>query len=207
MKTINKKTNNILFYILIFLLSICLIILSVLVSYGKTDLFDQNILIWISGIRNPFLTRLMIFISEFCNTMFLIVVTLFILLLVKNYETKILAVINSLGVFLLNSFLKIIFARIRPEFFMLIEEKTFSFPSGHAVISTTFYGIIAYFCYKEIKHKYWKYITSSLLLILILLISFSRLYLGVHYLTDIMTGFMIGVIIILIEIRQINKRK
>lgn len=201
----NKK--NILYYSLIMILSISVLISFIIVAQGRTENFDFNILLSISSIRNPFLTRLMIFISEFCNMIFIFVVVLFLLLLVKKRTTKFLVVINSFSAYLLTGFLKLLFARPRPSIFMLVNENTFSFPSGHALISTAFYGILAYLCYKEIDNKYWKYISPILLVALSIAISFSRLYLGVHYLTDVMTGILIGVIIILIEIKVLKKGK
>lgn len=199
--------KNILYYSLITILSISVLILFIIVAQGKTEMFDFNVLLSISSIRSPILTRLMIFISEFCNMIFIFVVVLFLLLLVKEKTHKFLVVINTLGAYLLTGFIKLIFARPRPIIFMLVNEKSYSYPSGHALISTAFYGILAYLCYKNIENKYWKYISPFLLIILSIAISFSRLYLGVHYLTDVMTGILIGVIIILIEIKVIKKGK
>lgn len=199
--------KNILYYSLITILSISVLILFIIVAQGKTKMFDFNVLLSISSIRSPILTRLMIFISEFCNMIFIFVVVLFLLLLVKEKTHKFLVVINTLGAYLLTGFIKLIFARPRPIIFMLVNEKSYSYPSGHALISTAFYGILAYLCYKNIENKYWKYISPFLLIILSIAISFSRLYLGVHYLTDVMTGILIGVIIILIEIKVIKKGK
>ncbi len=199
--------KNILYYSLITILSISVLILFIIVAQGKTEMFDFNVLLSISSIRSPILTRLMIFISEFCNMIFIFVVVLFLLLLVKEKTHKFLVVINTLGAYLLTGFIKLIFARPRPIIFMLVNKKSYSYPSGHALISTAFYGILAYLCYKNIENKYWKYISPFLLIILSIAISFSRLYLGVHYLTDVMTGILIGVIIILIEIKVIKKGK
>ena len=100
--------------------------------------------------------------------------------------------------------LKNIVARKRPEEFFLIIEKGFSFPSGHSMVSTAFYGFFIYLLYKYYKDKK-KYILIGINIILIPLIMFSRVYLGVHYLSDIIAGCLISIIYLIIYIRIINR--
>lgn len=203
---IKKKFNIEPLNIVLLLLIIGVVIISSLILLNKTDNLDTIVLLFISSKRHPYLTRFMIFVSEFANTSFLIVAVLFLLQLVEKKDYKYLILINSLGVLLLNLFIKLLFGRLRPELFMLLPKTSYSYPSGHAMVGTAFYGLLAYLCYKNIRHNYWHYVAPILLVLLSLLISFSRLYLGVHYLTDIMTGIMIGVIILIVEIK-ILKRK
>lgn len=73
-------------------------------------------------------------------------------------------------------------------------ESTFSFPSGHAIIAVTFYGFLTYYFWQKSKSQAQKYFIAALGIILILLIGFSRLYLGVHYLSDVLAGYVVGLI-------------
>lgn len=93
----------------------------------------------------------------------------------------------------LNQVLKRIIRRPRPTGYRLIEESGYSFPSGHSMISLAFYGFFIYLIFKNVKNKYIKYGSISLLCILILLIGISRVYLGVHYTSDVMAGFIISI--------------
>lgn len=91
----------------------------------------------------------------------------------------------------LNLVLKYIFSRPRP-ILPLDEAFGFSFPSGHAMVSFSFYGLLLYIVWREVDQKKLKYGISIFLLLLILLIGFSRVYLRVHYATDVLAGFAVG---------------
>ena len=84
----------------------------------------------------------------------------------------------------------------------LIEEQGYSFPSGHSMVSTAFYGLLIYLIYKNVKNKYIKYTLCTILSILILIIGLSRIYLGVHYVSDVIGGvcFSIAYLIIFINV-------
>ena len=90
-----------------------------------------------------------------------------------------------------NFIIKRIIRRIRPEHLMIIEETGFSFPSGHSMMSFALFAILAFFAYLFIKNKPLKYSLMAVCGLFIVLIGFSRIYLGVHYLTDILAGWLI----------------
>jgi len=94
---------------------------------------------------------------------------------------------------------KIVFRRARPDV-AIYPESSFSFPSGHATIAIAFYGFLAYCLIRNIKS--WKYKVNIFFisLIAILLIGFSRLYLGVHYVSDVWGGYLSGAIWLIIAI-------
>ncbi len=94
---------------------------------------------------------------------------------------------------------KIIFHRTRPETAMYLEH-SYSFPSGHATMSVAFYGFLGYFFIRNIKRWNTKVNVFFATLLLILLIGISRLYLGVHYLSDIWAGYLIGLMWLIIAI-------
>jgi undecaprenyl-diphosphatase len=88
--------------------------------------------------------------------------------------------------------LKNFFNRPRPDMPLLYEAKGLSFPSGHALMSVTFYGLLIYIVYHSKEKKPIKWILISLLVLLIIIIGFTRIYLRVHYTTDVLAGFAIG---------------
>lgn len=97
------------------------------------------------------------------------------------------------GSALLNLVLKNIFQRSRPVFPQaFLVDTGYSFPSGHTMISLAFYGVVAYIALTYIKSRNWKVFTVIGALVISVLIGFSRLYLGVHYFTDVLAGWAAG---------------
>ena len=110
----------------------------------------------------------------------------------KKKEAKYIAV-NLITIFFSNQLLKRIVERPRPEGFRIVEELGYSFPSGHSMVSMGFYGFFIYLIYKKVKNKYIKWISISLISLLILLIGISRIYIGVHYASDVLAGFVLSI--------------
>ena len=88
--------------------------------------------------------------------------------------------------------LKNVFQRTRPELAPLVPAPGYSFPSGHALMSAAFYGFLAYLLFRHCPSPLLKWSLVSLLTLLVLAIGFSRVYLGVHYLSDVLAGFAAG---------------
>ena len=105
----------------------------------------------------------------------------------------------------LNQLLKRILQRPRPTEFRIIEETGYSFPSGHSMVSMAFYGYLIYLIYKYVKNKYVKWILIALLSILICTIGVSRIYLGVHYTSDVLGGFLVSISYLILFISTVNK--
>ncbi len=194
-KLINFLKNN---YILIILFTL-VVMLTVFIFTGVTSKMDYYILTNISKIRTDFLTKLMILISEIGSWYFIIVLLFTCILLIKKLKDNIILVINSLGVLGLNYLIKLIFRRARPVQFMMIKIGGYSFPSGHAMVSFSLFTTLLIFINKYIKNKNIKLILQIICLFLIIMMPISRVYLGVHYFTDVVTGMLISAIIILIE--------
>jgi membrane-associated phospholipid phosphatase len=155
---------------------------------------DRSLLLWIHQFANPQLDRVMLFVTSLGNPA--MVVTIFIstiawLGMKRRAADGIRFAVVCAGGILINQVMKLFFAKPRPELWMrLISEYSFSFPSGHAVGSMVVYGFIAYILAKELPtYKRYIYLLAS---ILILAIGFSRLYLGVHYPTDVIAGYGVG---------------
>ena len=100
-----------------------------------------------------------------------------------------LAVISST---MLNAVLKNVFARQRPNILRLVNESSYSFPSGHAMITATLYTMLILLAFWFLKSSVLKTIVTAICLFMILAIGFSRIYLGVHYVDDVIAGWLIG---------------
>lgn len=125
-----------------------------------------------------------------------IIIPLVVVLLVFAYMEKGKAFIaglisSSLGVFLLNSILKTLFQRQRPIDYMLAEELSSSYPSGHTMTNTCLYLFLAYYLSRFISPKHKK-LFYLLAILLSLLMGFSRVHLGVHYISDVIGGILGG---------------
>lgn len=98
----------------------------------------------------------------------------------------------ALSSLLLMFFLKMIFHRDRPLSPLLQAAQGYSFPSGHATMSITFYGLIIFLVWQNVKSVLLKWTLTILLVLLIIFIGTSRVYLRVHYASDVLAGFCIG---------------
>ena len=125
--------------------------------------------------------------------------------MIKNKKIGVSIFSNLVIVTILNQLLKGILQRPRPTEYRIIEETGYSFPSGHSMISMAFYGYIIYLIYKYVKNKYIKWFSIVLLSILICSIGISRIYLGVHYTSDVLGGFLISISYLVIYISAVNK--
>src|SRR5215208_1613461 len=121
----------------------------------------------------------------------------------KWYSIKVPAIaLSSLGLMFA---LKHTFNRQRPAIPLLEEAKGLSFPSGHALMSVTFYGLIIYIVFKTVKNKELKWTLIILLILLIIIIGFSRIYLRVHYASDVLAGYCIGFLWLVFTVWMLNK--
>ena len=100
--------------------------------------------------------------------------------------------------------LKYLFHRRRPSNPVLKKVKSTSFPSGHAIMSVSFYGLLIYIVINTIKEKRIKFPVIVSLALLIQLISFSRIYLRVHYTSDVLAGYIIGSLWLFIALKRLN---
>ena len=154
---------------------------------------------------SDFATPIAKFITNFGGAIILIVLALMLFIFIKNKKIGISIISNLAIITLLNQLLKRIVQRPRPTEFRIVEESGYSFPSGHSMVSMAFYGYLIYLIYKYVKNKYLKWISIILLSILICSIGISRIYLGVHYTSDVLGGFFISISYLIIYISAVNK--
>ena len=154
---------------------------------------------------SDFVTPIAKFITNFGGAIFLSIATIALLLLIKNKKIGLSIFSNIVIITILNQLLKRILQRPRPTEFRIIEETGYSFPSGHSMVSLAFYGYLIYLIYRYIKNKYIKWSLIVLLSILICLIGISRIYLGVHYTSDVLGGFLLSISYLVVYISLIKK--
>lgn len=191
------------------MLVLCLIIFFILVikvfndSVIRSDIFGYNIIsnYLISDSRTPFIKL----VTNLGGTLCLIILTILSFLLFKNKRIGISVTINLIIITLLNIVLKNIVGRTRPIDNRIIEETGYSFPSGHSMISMAFYGYFIYLIYKYVKSKKLKWILIVMLELLIISIGISRIYLGVHYTSDVISGFLFSIAYLIIFTSVVNK--
>ena len=203
-KVINVLKNNKQWYILFICLVVFLFILLNVLN-NEITAFDTNIYNSISIVKNDVATNIFKIITEFGSAKILIIIALASLVVVKNKKIGITICINLASIGLLNQILKRIIQRPRPEGFRLVEETGYSFPSGHSMASMAFYGLIIYFIFKNVKNKVARNSICVTLSMLIFLIGISRIYLGVHYASDVLAGFLISIAYLILYVTYILK--
>lgn len=154
---------------------------------------------------SDFATPIAKFITNFGGAIFLITLTVILFILIKNKKIGISIFSNLVIITILNQLLKRILQRPRPTEFKIIEETGYSFPSGHSMVSMAFYGYLICLIYKYVNNKYIKWISIILLSILICSIGVSRIYLGVHYTSDVLGGFLVSISYLILFISTVNK--
>jgi membrane-associated phospholipid phosphatase len=163
--------------------------------------FDQVIIQYVSNIRTESLTDIMKFITFLGGTtvltLLLIGSLVWLILKRKNYWGAIFYIIAVAGGGLLNLGLKHWFGRVRPENSLIVEQG-FSYPSGHSMGSLIYYGFLGYLVIRSQRGRSLKLLLGIGFITLILLIGFSRIYLGVHYPSDVLAGFSAGTVWLLL---------
>lgn len=190
------------------LLFICLVIFIAILE----DVFDAEIVTFDTTIYNTIslsktnaVTNILKIITQFGSAGFLILITILSFIVLKNKKIPFCIALNLASIGALNQILKRIIQRPRPEGFRLIEETGYSFPSGHSMASMAFYGLIIYLVFKYVKNKNTKIIICSILSLLVLLIGISRIYLGVHYASDVIAGFVLSIAYLVVYITIVLK--
>lgn len=144
-------------------------------------------------------------ITNLGGTIALVTLAIILVISIKNKKIGFSIVLNLVFISVLNVLLKNIVQRPRPTEYRIINENGYSFPSGHSMISMAFYGFLIYLICEYVKDKNLKILSVLILSILILSIGISRIYLGVHYTSDVLAGFMISISYLIIYTSIIKK--
>lgn len=172
---------------------------------------DQTIATYIYSLRTPFITDIMMFITSLADVNTIIVLFVFvvvILLVLKKRSHIIPVVLTLLGNLIFVSLVKTILARPRPLLAnALVYEESYSYPSGHSLIAITIYGLLIIYLFTFVKSHAIRRLSVIVGVILILIVGFSRIYLGAHWPSDVLASYLIGIcwlslILFLIEHRE-----
>lgn len=194
-------------------LFICALIAFTLIAYRifnlQNEAFDFIVFDKVSNLVGLSTTRFMQFITFFGNHKFLIpanvVLIIYFLFIKKHRWYSIKVPVIAIGGVLLMFLLKQFFNRPRPLVPLLEPVKGLSFPSGHALMSMSFYGLLIFLVWENVRNLYWRWLLITLLFVFILLIGFSRIYLRLHYFSDVMAGFAAGIIWLSVSIWVIRR--
>lgn len=206
-------TAELLLVFIAFFTSLALLIMVIReIFYEKEDTIDQEVFNYLTPYVSDRHTAFMQFFTFFGSHNFLITAWLVVIALYffirKNKWHVIKMTTIALCNLLLMLGLKLLFNRPRPLIPLLKEVPGLSFPSGHAFMSFTFYGTLIYIVYRHVANKWLKWILIFILAGIIFLVGLSRVYLRVHYASDVVAGFcfgMMSLVILLWLLRQIEK--
>lgn len=179
------------------IISICMLLtLEIVFNLLRNEIMQKDVIgynLVSTYLISDFATPIAKFITWFGSVIGLISLTTLFFVLSKNKLIGWLMVFNVSLAGALNQSLKFIVQRPRPIGYRIVEENGFSFPSGHSMVSTAFYGFLIYLIYKKVKNSYLKIGLISFFTLLIISIGISRIYLGVHYTSDVIAGICISI--------------
>lgn len=169
--------------------------------------FDDFVYHYISIIISPKMTVFFKIITDVGSAAAVIAICIGFFLFAKNKIYAKLMTLNLIIITVLNQVIKHIVSRPRPTGFRLIDETGYSFPSGHSMVSMAFYGFLIYLVNKYIKNIYLRITLIAILSMFIALIGISRIYLGVHYASDVTVGFCISILYLIIFTHILSRNK
>ncbi len=182
---------------------------SLVVTYGLVELhdeileasfrhWDQAIQSWVHGLASPMLTQVMLGLSWIGSPYALVPAVALAAGLLwwrRMKDDAVLVIAAALGGVALNEVMKLYFKRLRPDVaWAFVHENSFSFPSGHSVLAMVMYGVIVYKTQDKLRSKRAKAALVVGALLMVMGIGASRVYLGVHYPSDVAAGYFVGAV-------------
>jgi undecaprenyl-diphosphatase len=169
------------------------ILIAVLVKLGGTTGFDRAVIHTVQSAESPSLTALAKGLSLVGSSKLAIgisILTMVLLFFVLQHRLELaLFLWVALGSQLLNTLMKLWFHRERPNIHRLIEQAGYSFPSGHSMAAFSLYGVIAYLLWRHMRNRRERFVLILFTVLMTGGIGWSRIYLGVHYPSDVIGGY------------------
>ena len=184
------------------------LVLALLLTLGSSlAALDLQVTQFLQARRTPWLSRAMLFLSDSHETVRVLAAAA-LLAMWRFYRGDRPAVV-SLAVVpigqLLNVGLNHVFQRVRPVVpEPLVHLSTYSFPSGHAVASTVLYGVLCALVLQRVRSRFWRVAAVAGALAMVLLVAFSRVYLGAHYLSDVIAGIAVCAACVAVVLRPVK---
>ena len=179
---------------------------------GDTRHFDQTVRAWAHSYASPAMTRAMNAISLLGYNILLaeLVIALAVFAKLRWRRAAVWLTIAMAGSLMLDLTLKYIYHRTRPTAYFGMAPHSYSFPSGHAMCSFCFYGVLAGLLSARTKPLGWRLLIWFTAAALVIAIGLSRIYLGVHYPSDVVAGYLaaavwVGTIIVLDHVRKVRR--
>lgn len=199
MKKKNKSDNKLLIinnkkYIISFISLLLFVILTYYIFNNKINYLDTSIQNSMINIRNDNLTNFITIITDLGSPYTLITITVLLFFINKNKRIPILITLNLICSAIISKLVVFLSKRnnLLEASLIAIEEGS-SYKAGHPMISIAFYMYLSYLIYKSTKNKIFKSCIITLLFILIIMISFSHIYLGTYYLSDILSSLLLSI--------------
>jgi membrane-associated phospholipid phosphatase len=179
-----------------------------LVLHGPMLELDRDVSFWWAAHRQPWLTTVMQALTAAHQTVSVLLATAVLMAwgaLRRDWLTVRGLLVVPTGM-LLNVVLKESFQRARPSFKdPLVQLASYSFPSGHAVASTVFWGMVCALVFAHTRSRWWRAVAATVSVVMVLLVCFSRVYLGAHYPSDVIAGIAVGTVCVLAFLRWIGR--
>lgn len=188
-----------------------LLLIAQLIHWERIMGFDSWVISVVTGFHSELVTQVMVLFTTLGDAATVAAISLMALFLLYNLGSSrmelalFLAVVISSGVF--NLLLKNVFQRMRPEFNPLVHADGFSYPSGHSMSAFALYGVLGFMVWLKVENIFWR---SAMLLVcisMVLLIGTSRIYLGVHYPSDVIGGFLGGASLLAFAVWYYQQKK
>jgi undecaprenyl-diphosphatase len=183
----------------------CLAVLALLtlqvMRHGPMLELDQGVSLYFSRHRTPVVTGVMAALSAMHQTVWVLAATALIALVLglrKAWESMRALLVVPVGM-LLNVGLKDMFRRARPHWDdPLVQLASYSFPSGHALAATVFYGMLCALVFEHTRSRLWRGVAATVTVVMVVLVCLSRVYLGAHYPVDVIAGVAEGTFCVLL---------
>ena len=186
------------------ILLIGFIVLTILLLTNNISSFDDFIYKYFFQMRNKFFDIFFIFFTRLGDIIPVTIITI-CLLMIFNKEDRYILGSSMIITLLINQGLKYIIQRPRPPLEeRLISQSGYSYPSGHSMMAMCLYGVLIYLINTKLKSRKHKIILTIVLSIIILLIGVSRIYVRVHYPSDVLGAYLLTILILIINITLIN---
>lgn len=195
-----KLTSCIISGVLLLLFSL----ITLLVITNNITWFDDSIYDFLIGFRSNALDTLLKTITHLGDTVVIMIIVV-IMLIFLNKKDRIILGSSTILTVGLNQGIKHLLRRPRPDHLRLIKQGGFSYPSGHSMIAICVYGIMIYLINKKVENKIIKITLTTLLTLLIITIGISRIYVGVHYPSDVVGGFSLSLVILILNLTFTDK--